>query len=207
MTAPPDEAKRALRRAMKSTLASMGAPALAQASARVTETLLAREEVTRARAVLAFYPIEHEIDLRPLVATLLARGVRVALPRVEWASRQMSAIELASPADVAPVRVGPVRVGAGGPVTLLEPAGNREIGPEALDLVLVPGLAFDALGGRLGRGAGFYDRFLGGCVAARHVGVGLDAQVVEAVPMGPGDVPLHAVVTDRRWIPVQTRSA
>lgn len=202
MTAPPDEAKRALRSAMKSTLAAMGAPALAQASVRVTETLLAREEVTRSRAVLAFYPIEHEIDLRPLVATLLARGVRVALPRVEWASRQMSAIELASPADIRPVRVG-----AGGPVTLLEPAGNREIAPEALDLVLVPGLAFDALGGRLGRGAGFYDRFLGRCVAARHVGVGLDAQVVEAVPMGPGDVPLHAVVTDRRWIPVQTRSA
>jgi 5-formyltetrahydrofolate cyclo-ligase len=190
--------KRALRADIKSRLAAIDAGAWAEASARLTHLLLARPEVTRARAALAFFPIEREIDLRDLASALIARGVRLALPRVDWTAREMRAIEIQGPADVRSVRAGGV--------TLTEPAGEREIAPEDLDLVLAPGLAFDAQGGRLGRGAGFYDRFLARCPRALRVGAGLELQVLEAVPMGPGDVPLHAVVTDRRWIPVECGS-
>ena len=74
--------------------------------------------------------------------------------------------------------------------------------PAEIDLVLVPGLAFDAAGGRLGRGGGFYDRFLAtlGPAAAR-VGVAFDAQILPEVPTDGLDARMSCVVTDARVMP------
>ena len=66
----------------------------------------------------------------------------------------------------------------------------------ALDLVLVPGIAFDIAGNRLGRGRGFYDRMLALSPDAVSCGVGFDGQVVALVPVEPHDVKLHQV-----WMP------
>jgi 5-formyltetrahydrofolate cyclo-ligase len=73
--------------------------------------------------------------------------------------------------------------------------------PMKIDLIVTPGLAFDARGSRLGRGGGFYDRFLAEpqLVAAR-VGIALDEQIVDAVPTDSWDVSMHAVVTDTRTV-------
>jgi 5-formyltetrahydrofolate cyclo-ligase len=68
-----------------------------------------------------------------------------------------------------------------------------------LDLVLVPGVAFDARGGRLGRGKGFYDRLLS-AVNGTKCGVAFDEQIVDAVPVGPLDVLVNCILTPTRWI-------
>ena len=75
--------------------------------------------------------------------------------------------------------------------------------PEDVDLVIVPGLAFDERGGRLGRGAGFYDRVLGGLrPGAWKIAVAFECQIVESVPMEEHDQRVHAIVTERRVIDV-----
>ena len=81
------------------------------------------------------------------------------------------------------------------------PAGTREIPISNLDLVLVPGLAFDTAGHRLGRGAGFYDRFLADPnLRAVTCGVGFEAQLLDNVPIDQWDIPLQAVATERRLV-------
>lgn len=84
-----------------------------------------------------------------------------------------------------------------------EPAANpaRLVAPDAFDLVLVPGLAFDLDGGRLGRGAGFYDRFLATLSKkTRFVGVALDEQLVEKTPRDAFDLPVDALATPSRLV-------
>jgi 5-formyltetrahydrofolate cyclo-ligase len=66
-------------------------------------------------------------------------------------------------------------------------------------LALVPGVAFDVRGGRLGRGRGFYDRLLAG-VSGAKCGVAFDEQIVDAVPAGPLDIRLNCILTPTRWI-------
>jgi 5-formyltetrahydrofolate cyclo-ligase len=75
------------------------------------------------------------------------------------------------------------------------------VAPPDLDLVVVPGVAFDEGGRRLGRGRGFYDATLAALrPTTATVGLAFDAQVVPSVPSGPHDARLHAVVTERRWL-------
>jgi 5-formyltetrahydrofolate cyclo-ligase len=80
---------------------------------------------------------------------------------------------------------------------------GADVSPEMelnqLDLVLVPGVAFDTHGRRLGRGKGFYDRLLAG-VRGTKCGVAFDEQIVDAVPVGPQDIPLNCILTPTRWI-------
>jgi 5-formyltetrahydrofolate cyclo-ligase len=82
---------------------------------------------------------------------------------------------------------------------LREPVGGTVIDPKDLGVVIVPGLAFDERGNRLGRGGGFYDRFLATTPAFR-IGVCFEVQLASSVPAGPLDVPMDAVVTERRVI-------
>lgn len=104
----------------------------------------------------------------------------------------------------------PVVVGRGQPLLLREwgnfsrgPFGIREpdarsptVDPASVDLVVVPGLAFDRRGGRLGQGGGFYDRTLRGMTAVR-LAVAYSPQVLPEVPMAAHDVRMHGVVTER----------
>jgi 5-formyltetrahydrofolate cyclo-ligase len=79
------------------------------------------------------------------------------------------------------------------------PRDRVPVRTQALDLVVVPGVAFDTACHRLGRGAGVYDRFLASLgTATRRVGVALDARIVPALPIDPHDVPMHLVATERR---------
>ncbi len=76
-----------------------------------------------------------------------------------------------------------------------------------IDLSLVPGLAFDPMGYRLGYGAGYYDRFFASLNSPHPtIGIGYDLQIVDRVPKDPHDVPCNVVLTDKRWLEVPTRS-
>jgi len=132
--------------------------------------------------VSGYWPIGTEIDIRPLLRALHDRGHPIALPVTP---RRGEALTFRGwqPGDVlVPERFGTMR-----------PIGGLLV-PDAL---LIPLLAFDASGGRLGYGGGFYDRTLAGLPNRSRIGCAFAAQQVDAVPVGPYDIRLDAVATER----------
>jgi 5-formyltetrahydrofolate cyclo-ligase len=115
---------------------------------------------------------------------LAGAGRRVLLPFVE--GRDMEAADIGPPGSLVATGWGPK-----------EPAERVAVDPEHIDVVVVPGLAFGRDGYRVGYGGGHYDRYLAriGRRAAR-VGIAFHEQLLDSVPHGPGDEPLHYVVTD-----------
>jgi 5-formyltetrahydrofolate cyclo-ligase len=139
-----------------------------------------------------FATIRDEIDTAPLFEALRGHGVRAAFPKIVEGVREL---QFGFVADWTQLVLGRYQIP--------EPQeANAAI--EMLEAVVVPGLGFDAVGGRLGYGAGWYDRTL---MSYRgwSVGFGFDVQVVEEVPMESYDRRLDLVVTDERTLVVDTR--
>ncbi|MEU6243130.1 5-formyltetrahydrofolate cyclo-ligase [Streptomyces sp. NPDC047024] len=185
--------KRALRRQLLRVRNGLPEDDIRSSADALAGQALLLPELATARTVAAYVSMGGEPGTRALLDTLRARGVRVLLPALlpdndlDWA-------EYTGPGSLAPVRHG-------GRMELLEPSGPR-LGPDAVasaDTVLLPGLAVDARGMRLGRGGGSYDRVLARLesAGARPALVVLlyDTEVVARVPAEPHDRPVHAVVT------------
>lgn len=161
--------------------------ARAAASALVQERVLALPEVQCAGTVHVYAAFRSEVETAPLFGRLHARGVRVAMPIVTGPGRLQHRL-YAGPASLKPGRFG-----------VLVPSGTPKVHPSVLDVVLVPALAVDRTGVRLGYGGGFYDRFLKQAAAFR-VGLAFDALVVDRLPSEPHDARLDAVVTEAETI-------
>jgi 5-formyltetrahydrofolate cyclo-ligase len=150
---------------------------------RVAERFLSLPEVRRARTVMLFWSFGSEVPTRPLIDLLRERGVAVALPRIEHA-------------DLLPIRYVP-----GDPTVTTsfgaeEPVGGMRLDPSSIDVVAVPGVAFDRRGRRIGYGGGYYDRFLRG-LSVFTVGLGFGLQVLdEDLPGGSFDLPVDVIVTE-----------
>jgi len=172
---------------MKAALGAMKADDMAEMSRAACELLLALGEYRLARSVMLYAPIAGEVDCRPVAVAGWKDGKTVLLPRVTWASRHMVAVPVDSLDH-------PVVTGRNG---LREPEG--EPWPiERIDLIVVPGLAYDRSGNRLGRGGGFYDRFLANPSLAAHTcGLAFSIQVVRELPVRPNDYPVKVLVTDK----------
>lgn len=159
------------------------------------ETLAAMfpAELVRTGSVAAGYaPFRTEIDPRPLLRRLADLGAAVALPVTPAKGREGSLVFRS---------VDPRRALAAGRYGVSEP--DETCPAVEPDLVLVPLLAFDRGGGRLGYGAGWYDRTLTALRSRRNalaVGLAYAAQEVERVPTDPHDVPLDGVCTEREWL-------
>jgi 5-formyltetrahydrofolate cyclo-ligase len=153
---------------------------------------LAGLEVWRvARTVMAFASRPDEPDLDPLLCAAIAEGKTVALPRFRPATGLYEA------AAVRDWEQDLVR----GEFGIREPRAGAEAVPlNQLDLVLVPGLAFDPTGARLGRGKGFYDRLLAD-VSGHRCGVLFEWQRVEAVPLESHDRLMNSILTPASWRP------
>lgn len=131
--------------------------------------------------VAGFWPLRDEIDIRPLLAALHGRGHSIALPVTPRRGEPLT-FRGWQPGDVlVPERFGTMR-----------PVGV----PMVPDMLLIPLLAFDVAGGRLGYGGGFYDRTLAGLPNRFRLGCAFAAQQVDAVPAGPYDIRLDAVATE-----------
>jgi 5-formyltetrahydrofolate cyclo-ligase len=176
--------KRAIRRAVLERRDAMPPAERAAASERIAETVLTLPEIRDATTVMAFWSFGSEVDTAPVLEGLERAGKRVVLPRVE--GQDVVAVVYASGDEVAAAAFG-----------AMEPTGTALVGPEEVDVVIAPGVAFDREGHRVGYGGGFYDRFLPRTrqgVAA--IAIAFDLQVVDdPLPVGAFDRPVDAIVT------------
>lgn len=132
----------------------------------------------QAQNVLLFWPLPDEINTIPLIEHAYAVGKTIFLPVVVGDDL---VIKPYNPTSMSPGAFG-----------ILEPQGDP-VSPVQLDLIIVPGVAFDAAGNRMGRGKGFYDRLLAG-TSATTIGVCYAEQYYLSIPTEPHDVPLNDVI-------------
>ena len=184
------EAKRRLREELQARRRAVPATVRRSAGDAVARRLLAAPEFVRAARVAAYVALPDELPTDTLLRTLLDSNRTLLLPR--WTGRDH--LVFGAVRDLAALHRG--RFGAWEP-----PAGTPgvDLGPE--DLVLVPGVAFDRQGGRLGRGRGCYDRSLVGSAGSPLlIGLAFAFQIVEAVPVAPHDRRMDVVVTEREFV-------
>jgi 5-formyltetrahydrofolate cyclo-ligase len=158
------------------------APDPADLARRLARAILAHLPDPTNKAIAGVWPLPGEADLRPTLAALAQAGARLALPVTPRRGQ---------PLDFRAWRPGEAL--RDGPFGTKEPAVDVPVVP---DMVLVPLLAFDGAGRRLGHGAGYYDRTLAGLPGRVVLGFGFACQRMACVPAGPHDVPLPAVATE-----------
>mgnify|MGYP005840014945 CR=1 FL=1 len=183
-----DEAKADLRSRMRALLAAIPPSERAAAGVAAAERLAALAAFRSARRVAIYLAMPREMPTAPLIKQCARDGRAMAVPAFDPASARYRMAEFDPRA--------PLRAAALG---IREPADPRWIETDTLDLWIVPGLAFDARGGRLGRGGGWYDRLLFGATAPR-IGWAFEDQVVAEVPRTARDERVDVIVTERRTI-------
>ena len=182
--------KRALRLEAASVLRAMAPADREAASRQARELLTSQPEWRAARSVLFYAPLAEELDVWPLVKEALGAGKRVGLPSFAPESRAYMACE---------VRDLGLDLKAGH-FGIREPADHcAAFSLKWLDLILVPGVAFDLHGRRLGRGKGFYDQLLAD-LRGVTCGVAFDQQIVRDVPVTSHDVRMNRILTPTRWV-------
>lgn len=145
-----------------------------------------KERLHDARVVLAYYSLPDEVCTHQLIDDLVAEGKIVLLPKV----LDDETMELRRYTGIHDLREGAFHI--------MEPVGAPFVDYQQIDVALIPGMAFDAQGHRLGRGKGYYDRFLSQSsifnFQFKAIGVCFDFQKVEEVPVGPQDVSVNLVI-------------
>ena len=141
---------------------------------------------------MLYMPMRSEVDVISVALEAFRLGKSVCVPRVDGSRKTMNAVETTSFDDES---MDSDSLGVRAPKV------GQEILQEEIDLVIVPGVAFDMHGFRLGRGGGFYDRYLARFSRdTATIGVCFDIQFVEEIPTEPTDIAVHAVVSDRRAV-------
>jgi 5-formyltetrahydrofolate cyclo-ligase len=181
--------KKALRQQLRKRLDAL-TPAEVQAlSSQVCEQLTAQAEYNKAEIMMTFLSLPHEVDTTHLILRAWQERKRVLAPKVSWEQRRMLPVEIRSlTQDLVITQLG-----------IREPTTGPPIPISMIDLVIVPGIGFDEQGNRLGRGRGFYDRFLAhpefrGVSCA----VAFELQMTDAVPADSLDVRVNMLVTDTK---------
>jgi 5-formyltetrahydrofolate cyclo-ligase len=184
------EAKRAMRDRILRARDAIPPEARAHAGAAIVTALAGREDFRAARAVLVSLAFRSEWETRPLLEAALALGKVVGAPRVNPGKRMLETYAITDLER----DLGPGFLGIDEPLPHCGP-----LPLDAIDWVLVPGVAFDTHGHRIGYGGGYYDRLLPLLRSdARRVAGAFELQVVEQVPAAMHDLQVDAVVTERR---------
>jgi 5-formyltetrahydrofolate cyclo-ligase len=169
-------AARKLARARRATLTNIEAPA------RLAEAMLAQHAPPEGAIVAGYWPMGDEMDPRPLMLALASRGHAIALPITPPRGQPLAFRAWAPGAALSP-----------GPMGTSEPVAGEELRP---DVLLVPLLAFDRAGRRLGYGGGYYDRTLATLPGAKAIGIAYAEQEMPEVPAGPQDMRLPLIATE-----------
>ena len=174
--------KEELRRLVRSQKRMYSAPQLQAMSAEAVARLMALPQMAAAKTVMLYYSLPDEVSTHELADRLVERGKVVVLPVVTGPA-EMKLRRYRSADDLS--------MGAFG---IMEPTGEPFTSLAEIDLAVVPGMAFDTRGNRLGRGKGYYDRFLSQLSQATKVGLCFPFQKFPGVPTDENDVRMDLVI-------------
>jgi len=183
--------KKQLRRIMQNRLLEMSDEQRIEKSNKACRNLVSTPqfgEVSR-KVIMIFLSFEHEVDTHEVILSAWQLGKTVVVPKISWQQRHMI-----------PVVINSLTTGFSTEVAgLRNPISGIPIPFEDIDLVVTPGLAFDSMGNRLGRGGSYYDRFFANeQLRAPKCGFAFAEQFVDEVPTTPMDVPVDFLVTDEK---------
>ena len=184
------DAKVALRQKIRARLPKISATGRETASSKICASLKEQSFFQNAATILFFAPLPDEPDVWPLLAESLAAGKIAALPQFDSVKQSYIVRRVQNlQAEI-----------VAGRFWVREPKSScAEIPPDQIDLVLVPGVAFDLRGNRLGRGRGFFDRLLAN-IRGVKCGIAFDEMIVNEVPAGELDVPVDFILTPARCV-------
>lgn len=178
--------KNELRKQIRARLAELSPAAQGRRSTAACDLLAQQPEFTRAQTLMIYLATPGEVDTSEIAFAAWSRGKRVAAPWVAWEQKRMIPMEIRS--------LGELREGLLG---VPQPPEESPVSIAEIDLLILPGLAFDAHGNRLGRGRGFFDRFLAHReFRAVKCALAFEEQFVEAVPADAHDQRVDLLVTD-----------
>ena len=159
-------------------------------SRKIRDRLLALPMITSARRIMLFLAFGSEVDTWLFLDQAVSLGKEVVAPVCVPASKDLALYPISSRDEARPGHWG-----------ILEPKQVGEaVSPSTLDVVIVPGVAFDLQGNRVGYGGGYYDRFLSQVGKAWKIGVCFDLQLLAKVPWEAHDVSIDALVTETKTI-------
>ena len=188
-TTDPHEAKRLARREARLAMEGLSLGQAAEDSQAVCRLILESTAWQEAGQAMLYMPISGEIDVKALIENGLETGKTIALPRFSVEKNGYGACAIANLGDLVPGKFG-----------IPEPSpGSQKMDTKQLDLAIVGGVAFDGLGGRLGRGGGFFDRLLAD-IPAKICGVCFDQQVYPDVSLERHDVKMDIIATPSGWL-------
>lgn len=182
--------KAALRKNLRAMLAAQSPEDRHARAIAATALLTATPEFAAARIVMLYLATTHELDTATLALRCWQQGKMVVVPKVSWDQRRMIPVEISSLSDEHLTVTGP---------GIREPIAETPVPISMVDLVVVPALGFTQTGHRIGRGMGFYDRFL--CqrtFLGVSCGLAFEDQIVPDMPAQEHDVPMSMLVTDRQ---------
>lgn len=174
---------RAMIRAQKRT---MSPEQIGRASAHLTQLFLRSPQYRNAKSIYGYLPFNQEVDTTPILMQALRDGKKVALPKIYGTEMRFVWVT-----DLTAVQ----KAGLGCP----EPIADAPIADDPDALVLLPGLAFDLRGGRMGYGGGFYDRFLAGESHHPTVALCYGFQLMPRVPTEEHDLRADCIITTDEW--------
>ena len=184
--------KSQIRADMKAFLTGLSPADRHARSIAACHQLISTREFKNAQMIMIFMSMPSEVETSTLAVRAWQENKSIAVPRMDWHARRMEPVEIRS------LDVGMQTTGPG----IREPVTGTTVSLGLIDMVVVPGLAFDRQGYRVGRGKGFYDRFL----AQRdfqglRCGLCFHEQILTAaIPVEPHDVPMDLVITDHEVI-------
>ncbi len=180
--------KPAIRRDLKAALAAQSEADRHATSLVACSLLSSSPEFHAAKVVMLYLSMPDELDTASLALRCWQAGKTVVVPKVSWDQKRMM------PTEITSLTTGLTTTGPG----VREPIAGKPIPIDFVDLVVVPGLGFSPTGYRIGRGMGFYDRFLANSeFCGISCGLGFEMQVLEHLPVLEHDVPLSMLVTDK----------
>lgn len=154
----------------------------------IFHNIINNEIFIKAKCIFIYVSFKSEVDTYRIINYAIKQQKKVCVPKVISLDEGMKAVLITDLKQLKENSMG-----------ILEPEADDESIPENIDLVIMPGLAFDLKGGRLGYGGGFYDRFMqkiGGKVS--HIALSYEFQILDNIPMGEFDIPVDGIITEKR---------
>lgn len=153
------------------------------------------EYYRKSKKIFIYVSFDSEINTRGIISKALMENKKIYVPRTEFKTRIMDSVEIKSLDNLVESEYG-----------ILEPSiSEPHIDPNELDLIIVPGVGFDRQGGRMGYGAGFYDRYFSkinkdNIKKIMKVALAYEFQTLEKVPMNDQDIPVDCIITENEVI-------